>query len=114
MPDNAMIDIRKGTVKSSKPVAIKLLNGDLNANKLEILVTEEDCENNHICETGQNKVSYSIQKRKKTLEELLEDLEVMREERDKLREAMNEAVDKCSAYIILEKELKEELEKKEK
>lgn len=35
----AVIDIRKGMVKSDKPVAIKLLNGDLNANRLEILET---------------------------------------------------------------------------
>ncbi len=35
----AIIDIRKGMVKSNKPVAIKLLNGDLNANRLEILET---------------------------------------------------------------------------
>lgn len=35
----AVVDIRKGTLMSTKPVAIKLLNGDLNANNLEILDT---------------------------------------------------------------------------
>jgi len=35
----AVVNIRKGELTSSKPVAIKLLNGNLNANNLEILKT---------------------------------------------------------------------------
>jgi lipopolysaccharide export system protein LptC len=33
----AVIDVRKGTVLSEKPVAVKLLNGVLNANRLEVV-----------------------------------------------------------------------------
>ena len=33
----AMVDIRKGAIVSEKPVAVKMLNGMLNANRLEVI-----------------------------------------------------------------------------
>lgn len=45
---------------------------------------------------------------------LREEMEQMNIEKSKLKETMNEAINKCAAYVMKEKELKQKLQEKEK